>query len=160
MDCSAGKSSRRTMGEMNAFITMTRKWQLLVCLLSIGKETLKISKFLVHFLAFVSWSENRHCWHKAVPLDLLIILEEFSLFCLVAFSDKDNLALWKKKKNSKIKPKEQIFFSQESSIFLRLFIAVTSAFALTFCNRRREFVPKANIIRCFKTKSSVVKRTI
>lgn len=158
MDCSARKSSRRTMGEMNAFITMTKKWQLLVCLLSVGKETLKISKFLVHFLAFVSWSENRHCSHKAVPLDLLIILEELSLFCLVAFSDKDNLALWKK--YSKIKPKEQIFFSQESSIFLHLFIAITSAFALTFCNRRREFVPKANIIHCFKTKSSVVKRTI
>lgn len=126
MDCSAGKSSRRTMGEMNAFITMTRKWQLLVCLLSIGKETLKISKFLVHFLAFVSWSENRHCWHKAVPLDLLIILEEFSLFCLVAFSDKDNLALWKKKK-LKNKTKGANF------LFARIFYFLTSFYSCYIC---------------------------
>lgn len=96
-------------GKMNAFITMTKKWQLLVCLLSIGKETLKISKFLVHFLAFVSPSEKLALLAQGCPSGFAHYMEEFSLFCLVAFSDKDNLALWKK--YSKIKPKEQIFLS-------------------------------------------------
>lgn len=53
----ARKSSRTTAG-MSVFIAMTRKWQPLVCLLSHCRETLKVSKGLVHFSAFVSGREH------------------------------------------------------------------------------------------------------